>query len=179
LNPPLPMKEETDLSVKMNDHSISLVYKTYSEGKTKKQDNYYFWKLPQVKGGIAAQHFNTLPTLRDLPIVVNSIEESYEYVLTLPKSVEWVGKEIHKSYDESFGKMSIDIMLKDGKIVVKKHLTVLPGKVQLKAAKSPMNVDSEEIEIHQRTLSVEEYKAFRQMMIDWNSDLVNTLVFER
>lgn len=179
LNPPLPMKEETDLSVKKNDQSISLAYETYSDGKAKIQENYYFWKLPQVKNGIAAQHFNTLPTLRDLPIVINSIEESYEYELTLPKSIEWVGKEVHKSYNESFGKMSIDIMLKDGKVVIKKNLTILPGKAQLKAPESPMNVDSKEIEIQQRTLSVEEYEVFRQMMIDWNSELVNELVFKR
>ena len=44
---------------------------------------------------------------------------------------------------------------------------------------SKTNVDSKEVEIQQRTLSVEEYAIFRQMMIDWNSDVVNKLVFKR
>lgn len=179
LNPPLPMKEKTDLKVKMSKHHISIGYETFSKGKTKQQENYNFWQLPQIKSGIAAQYFNTLPVLRDLPIVVNSIEESYEYELTLPKSIEWVGKDIHKSYEESFGKMTIDITLKDGKLIVMKNLSILPGKTQLKAKKSAMNVESKEIEVQQRILSVEEYDIFRQMMIDWNSDLVNMLVFKR
>lgn len=179
LFPPVPMKKDTDLSVKMNDHSISMSYQTYTDGKAMHQENYYFWKLPQVKSGIAAQHFNILPTERDFPIVMNAIEESYEYVITLPKSVEWVGNEYHQSYNEPFGKMSLDVFLKDGKLVVKKNLTILPEKIQVKAPKSSMNVDSKEVEIQQRTLSVEEYSVFRQMMIDWNSDLVNMLVFKR
>jgi len=179
LFPPVPMKKDTELSAKINDHSISVSYQTYTDGKAKKQENYYFWKLPQIKSGIAAQHFNILPTDRDFPIVVNALEESYEYVITLPKSVEWVGNEYHSIYNESFGKMSLDVFLKDGKLVVKKNLTILPEITKLKVAKSPMNVDSKEIEIQQRTLSGEEYKVFRQMMIDWNSDLVNMLVFKR
>jgi hypothetical protein len=179
LFPPVPIKKETELSAKMNDHSISVSYQTYTDGKAMHQENYYFWKLPQVKSGIAAQHFNILPTERDFPIVMNAIEESYEYVITLPKSVEWVGNEYHQSYSETFGKMSLDVFLKDGKLVVKKNLTILPEKIQVKAPKSTMNVDSKEVEIQQRTLSVEEYAVFRQMMIDWNSDLVNMLVFKR
>lgn len=179
LYPTIPLKEETKPEINLNEHSVSINYQTYTDGKAKQQENYYFWKLPQVKSGIATQHFNILPTERDFPIVVNAIEESYEYVIRLPKSLEWVGNEYHQSYKESFGKMSLDVFLKDGKLVVKKNLTILPSKTNLKVQKSPMNLNSKEVEIQQRTLSVEEYAVFRQMMIDWNSDLVNMLVFKR
>ncbi len=179
LYPPVPIKEETKPDIKMNDHSVSISYQTYSDGKAMQQENYFFWKLPQIKSGIAAQHFNILPTTRDFPIVVNALEESYEYVIILPKSVEWVGNEYHQSYNESFGKMSLDVFLKDGNLVVKKSIIILPSKGKLMASKSPMNVDSKQVEIQQRILSVEEYAIFRQMMIDWNSDLLNMLVFKR
>jgi hypothetical protein len=178
-SPPMPMKEDTEIMAKRSDNSISVSYKTYTNGHAMQQENYYFWKLPQFKNGIAAQNLKILPTKRDFPLELDAIEESYEYVITLPKSLEWVGNEYHKSYNESFGNMSLDVFLKDGKLVVKKSITILPSKTKQMALKSAMNVDSKEIEIQQRTLSVKEYTIFRQMMIDWNSELVDTLVFKR
>jgi hypothetical protein len=183
LTPGFPLKDGENFVFSQKqgagENIATLSYPTFSDGLAMQQENYYFWKLPQMQNGIAAQHFNLLPTLRDFPLVVDAIEESYEYVLTTPKSVEWVGKEYHKSYNESFGKMSLDVFLKDGNLVVKKSIIILPSKAKLKAPKSPMNVDSKEVDIQQRTLTVEEYAIFRQMMIDWNSDLVNMLVFKR
>ena len=149
------------------------------EGKIKKQENYHFWKLPQMRNGIAAQHFNTLPANREFPLVVEAIEEVYEYSITLPKSVVWAEKEVLMEYDESFGKMKVEVKRKDGKIFVKKSLTINPVVIDMMSEKGPMNVHSQKIEVYERTLSLEEYAIFRQMMIDWNSDSANELVFKR
>lgn len=149
------------------------------KGKIKKQENYYFWKLPQMRNGIAVQHFNALPINREFPLVVEAIEEDYEFMITLPKSVEWVEKEVLKEYNESFAKMKVEVKRKDGKIFVKKSLTINPVIIDMISEKGPMNVHSQKIEMTERTLSLEDYAVFRQMMIDWNSDAANELVFKR
>lgn len=149
------------------------------DGIVEKQENYYFWKLPQMRNGIAAQHLNALPIKREFPLVVNAIEENYEFMITLPKSVEWVDKEVLIEYDESFAKMKIEVKRKDGKIFVKKSLTINPVVIDMMAKKGPMNVHSQKIEMNERTLSLEEYAIFRQMMIDWNSNAANELVLKR
>lgn len=149
------------------------------DAKLNKQENYYFWSIPQLKNGIAAKGFNELPRLREFPLMVAALEESYEYVITLPKSVEWVGQDVHLAYEENFGKMHIDVMRKDGNIVIKKSLTIAPKIMQMMAPKGPMPVHSEEIIINQYDLTLEEYAVFRQMMIDWNSDRANELVLKR
>lgn len=149
------------------------------DGKVEKQENYYFWKLPQMRNGIAAQHFNTLPVNREFPLVVEAIEEDYEFMITLPKSVEWVKKEVLMEYDEPFAKMKVEIKRKEGKIFLKKSLTIHPVVIDMMAEKGPMNVHSQKIEMNERTLSLEEYAIFRQIIIDWNSDSANELVFKR
>lgn len=148
-------------------------------GEITKQENYYFWRLPQMRNGIAAQHLNAMPIKREFPLVVNAIEEDYEFMITLPKSVEWVEKEVLVEYDESFGKMKVEVKRKDGKIFVKKSLTINPVVIDMMAKKGPMNVHSQKIEMNERTLSLEEYAIFRQMMIDWNSDTANELILKR
>ena len=149
------------------------------DAKLPKQENYYFWKIPQMKNGIAAKHFNQLPSLREFPLMVDAIEEHYEYVITLPKSVEWAGQDVHIIYEENFATMKMDVMRKDGNIVIKKSLTISPKIMKMMAPKGPMTVHSEEIQIDRYSLTLEEYAVFRQMMIDWHSDRVNELVLKR
>lgn len=149
------------------------------KNQMKKQENYYFWSIPQMNNGIASNHFVGLPSLREFPLLVPAFEENYEYSITLPKSVEWVGQEIHMSYDEAFGKMSIDIAMKDGQLMVKKQLKINPEVMTVKTPKTPMPVQPKMSYANERMLTLEEYAIFRQMMIDWNSERVNDLVFKR
>ncbi|NOR86020.1 MAG: DUF3857 domain-containing protein [Bacteroidales bacterium] len=143
------------------------------------QENYYFWDIPYMNNGISSSNFNQLPSLRDFPLIVPAIEEEYHYSITLPKSVVWVGEDIHIAYKESFGEMSLDILLEDGQVKVSKYLKIEPEMVELKLAESMMTVESQEIQANKRTLSLEEYAIFRKMMMDWNSERVNSLVFKR
>ena len=149
------------------------------DANLKEQENYFFWSIPHITKGIATEHFNLLPTQRDFPMVVPAINEEYEYQIMLPKSVNWVGKEIHISYQESFGNMTIDVAMKDGYLLVKKHLQIFPGSYKIRAEKSAMNVERAEVKIDQRNLNTKEYGQFRKMMIDWNAENTNELVFKR
>lgn len=176
----LPLDKESKIEALYSDaQNAKFTLAINGDAKLKKQENYYFWNLPQMNNGIAAKRFNELPSLREFPLMVDAIEESYEYVITLPKSVEWIGQEVHIAYEENFGKMSIDVMRKEGNIVIKKSLTISPKVMKMMAPKGPMTVHSEEIIIHQYQLTLEEYAVFRQMMIDWNSERANELVLKR
>ena len=147
--------------------------------KLDQQENYYFFQLPAFRNGIAQNHFDIMPTDRDFPLVVPALDEKYEYHITLPKSVMWVGKEIHQSYKESFGEMTIDMGIKNGKLVVVKHLKIYPSRVMKKTNKSPMNVESKEGKNFELFLDHQEYTTFKKMMIDWHANAVNELVFKR
>lgn len=176
----LPIEKEVKVEALYSDaQNAKFNLKIKGDANLKKQENYYFWSIPQMKNGIAAKRFNELPSLREFPLVIDALEESYEYVITLPKSVEWAGQEVHMAYEANFGKMNIDVMRKDGNIVIKKSLTIFPKIMKMMAPKGPMTVHSEEITIHQYQLTLEEYAVFRQMMIDWNSDRANELVLKR
>jgi len=177
---PLPFLEEEKASAFFADvlHAkFSLNFK--GDADLKKQENYYFWDIPYVNNGISSSHFYQLPTQRDFPMLVPAIEEEYNYSIILPKSVEWVGQDIHMAYKESFGEMRIDIMLKDGRVKVSKYLKIEPEMVELKLAETMMTVESQQIQANERTLSLEEYGIFRKMMIAWNAERVNSLVFKR
>ncbi len=177
---PLPFsKEEQATAVFANALNGKFSLNIKGEADLEKQENYYFWDIPYVNNGIASSHFNQLPTQRDFPIMVPAIEEEYSYSISLPKSVVWVREDIHIAYKESFGEMLIDVLLKDGQLKVSKYLKIEPEMVELKLAETMMTVESQSIQANKRTLSLEEYAIFRKMMIDWNAERVNSLVFKR
>ena len=181
LSNPLPYAEEEE-SIEahyIDAYNGQFEIKIKGDATLKNQENYYFWPLPYVNTGIASKHLNTLPIKRDFPLLLSAINEEYTYIITLPKSVEWVGNDIHISYKEDFGEMSIDIFMLDGKLNITKKLWIYARTLELKQPDSKMNVASVEIQINESILSVKEYMAFREMMIDWNSDRVNQLVFKR
>ncbi|MCK5775553.1 MAG: hypothetical protein KAH25_05230, partial [Bacteroidales bacterium] len=60
-----------------------------------------------------------------------------------------------------------------------KKLWIYPESIHLKSPESKMNVVSVEMQINENILSVKEYMTFRKMMIDWNAEQVNNLVFKR
>ncbi len=177
---PIPFSEDEQIKAVFSDAlNGEFSLKIKGDADLKKQENYFFWNIPYINNGISSSHFNQLPTQRDFPIIVPAISEEYNYSITLPKSVEWVGQETHIDYKESFGEMHIDVMLKDGQLKVNKYLKIEPKMVEVKLPKSKMAVESQKIQVNERTLSTEEYAIFRKMMIDWNAERVNELVFKR
>jgi len=149
------------------------------EAKLKNQENYYFWKVPYLNNGIARNHFTQLTSKRDFPMMVPAIEEEYQYSITLPKSVNWVKQDVHIVYQESFGEMRIDIAMKDGVLQIEKYLKIEPEMLEIILTESKMDVHSQELQANKRMLYIKEYDVFRKMMIDWNSERVNELVFKR
>jgi len=175
----LPYAEEVAIKAEYQDiYHGKFDIKIKGDAKLKKQENYYFWSLPYVNNGVAAKHLNTLPSNRDFPLLLPAIQEEYEYIITLPKRIEWVGNDIHISYKEDFGEMSIDISMVDGHLNISKKLWIYAEAIELVYPDSKKNVTTVEMQINENILNVKEYMTFRQMMIDWNAERVNELVFK-
>ncbi len=176
----IPMAKDEKPQLVIPDNQVAkFEMNVKSDGKLKKQENYYFMPLPYLRNGIVSQNFTNLPSKRDFPITVKAIDESYEFVITLPKSVEWVGVEKQLDFNESFGKMSISVARRDGNIVIKKSLVIFPAEISVQTPKGPATIDNKSTELFQRNLTVEEYAIFRKMMIEWNSNWLNELVLKR
>jgi len=176
----LPYSESKPITAKFaNPLSAKFQIPIKGEAKLRTLENYSFWTIPHLTNGIAAHYFNRLASLRDFPIIVPALEEEYSYSITIPKSIEWVGKETHIAYQTNFGEMHIDIALKNGKIQVDKYLKIEPQILHIPVTDSRMAVESIDYLQNNRMLSLEEYAEFRKMMIDWNNHHYNELVFKK
>jgi len=177
---PIPFSEKDAIKGILNKDlkgDLQIIIK--GDAELRQQENYYFWTIPHINNGIAKNHFNTLVSQRDFPLVVPAIEEEYQYDITLPKSVNWIGPEVHISYKENFGEMHINIALKDGRVKVSKYLKINPDMLQIRVPASRMDVYSRDFQLNNKSLTTEEYRQFRKMMIDWYSERANELVFKR
>ena len=81
--------------------------------------------------------------------------ESYSFNILLPENVKYIGQMVDIKYEKPFGSIEIKIFQKEDTLVVVRKLTI----------------DDEQI-------SVKDYKAFRQMMIDWRNPNYTNIIFK-
>lgn len=109
-------------------------------------DGYYTIELPKHHGSNALNPALLTPS-RKAPVQVTPCDESYHYVVELPKKVKLMGDEVNISYKkEGVGSIEIKVIQKSKKLDITRHLTI----------DTPL-ID----EAH--------YADFRQLMTDWNS----------
>jgi len=177
---PLPFEEKAQIQTEIkNQLSAKFIIPIKGEDHLGQQKNYFFWKVPHMTNGIASAHFKQLTSERDFPLVVPAIEEEYLYKITLPKSVNWVGNDVHIAHQYDFGEILLDVKLKDGQVVVHKYIRIKPDVVHVQAAESMMTVESIDYQLNKRSLNMDEYHAFKEMMTAWDAEAVNQLIFKR
>lgn len=109
-------------------------------------DGYYTIELPKHHGSNALNPVLLTPS-RKAPVQVTPCDESYHYVVELPKRVKLMGDEVNISYKkEGVGSIEIKVIQKSKKLDITRRLTI----------DTPL-ID----EAH--------YADFRQLMTDWNS----------
>jgi len=176
----LPLSKEDAIKAEFQDiYNGEFEMKIKGDAQLKKQANYYFWRIPYLNNGISASHLNALASKREFPLLLPAIQEEYNYIITLPKHIEWVENDTFISYKEDFGEMTIDISMVDGYLKVSKKLWIYAEAMVIEYPDSKMNVASVEMQINENILSIDEYQIFRKMMIDWNDEKVNELVFKQ
>ena len=107
------------------------------------ENGYYSFVVPQCGINILPEY---LTSKRSTPVVCGKTNESYSFNILLPEGINYVGKMVDIKYEKPFGSIEINIFQKEDTLVVVRKLTITDEQI-----------------------SVKDYKAFRQMMIDWNN----------
>ena len=109
--------------------------------------------------GMPQYGINILPhyltSKRSTPVACGKTNESYSFNILLPKGVNYVGKMVDVKYEKPFGSIKIKIFQKEDTLVVERQLTITDEQI-----------------------SVKDYKAFRQMMIDWTNPNYTNIMFK-
>lgn len=93
--------------------------------------DYLQLELPVLTGGFEAWHLNYLSASREAPLEVPfAITEKYNFTITLPSSVKWVGNPINHSLEAGFGSLGLDIREENGTILVKKTIIINEQMIQ-------------------------------------------------
>jgi hypothetical protein len=123
----------------------------------KQQANYYFVELPFCKKGLDNWHINYLTAERIAPLEIpNVIDESYEFNYTVPDEMKLINPFNLTELKTAFGELVLSCHQDGNKIVVKRS-----------------------IKITQKTISVTDYKAFKQMIDLWNESKYKKLVLKK
>ncbi|MBR5778351.1 MAG: DUF3857 domain-containing protein [Bacteroidales bacterium] len=116
------------------------------------ENEYYNFSVPQCGIDILPEY---LTSKRSTPVVCGKTNESYSFNILLPENVKYIGQPVDIKYEKPFGSIEIKIFQKEDTLVVVRKLTI----------------DDEQI-------SVKDYKAFRQMMIDWRNPNYTNIIFK-
>lgn len=116
------------------------------------ENEYYNFSVPQCGIDILPEY---LTSKRSTPVVCGKTNESYSFNILLPENVKYIGKPVDIKYEKPFGSIEIKIFQKENTLVVKRKLTITDEQI-----------------------SVKDYKAFRQMMIDWNNPNYTNIMFK-
>ena len=116
------------------------------------ENGYYSFGIPQCGINILPEY---LTSKRSTPVVCGKTNESYSFNILLPENVKYVGQKVDIKYEKPFGSIEIKIFQKENTLVVERKLTITDEQI-----------------------SVKDYKAFRQMMIDWNNPNYTNIMFK-
>ena len=116
------------------------------------ENEYYNFSVPQCGIDILPEY---LTSKRSTPVVCGKTNESYSFNIFLPENVKYIGQPVDIKYEKPFGSIEIKIFQKEDTLVVVRKLTI----------------DDEQI-------NVKDYKAFRQMMIDWTNPNYTNIIFK-
>ena len=116
------------------------------------ENEYYSFGIPLCGINILPEY---LTSKRSTPVVCGKTNESYSFNILLPENVKYVGQKVDIKYEKPFGSIEIKIFQKEDTLVVERKLTITDEQI-----------------------SVKDYKAFRQMMIDWNNPNYTNIMFK-
>ena len=116
------------------------------------ENEYYNFSVPQCGINILPEY---LTSKRSTPVVCGKTNESYSFNILLPENVKYIGQMVDIKYEKPFGSIEIKIFQKEDTLVVVRKLT-----------------------INDEQISVKDYKAFRQMMIDWRNPNYTNIIFK-
>ena len=128
-----------------------------SKEPLKETSGLYFFEIPTISSGTEAWHMTELVSQRteplEIPFLVN---ESYNYVLSLPSNMELISKEVSVEMKKDFGELKITIRKNGDKVDVSKS-----------------------IRMTQALIEPAQYEAFRNFINTWNSRKYSEIILQK
>ncbi len=148
----------TDFNVIKFDNKQSKVNARIEDKEIwKNQDTYYFIEIPASSYGIKGEHLRTLLNERQTPLKLsNSINESYDFKISIPEGFSLVSPNIKKELSNETGSVIIEISLSDKAIHVIKSL-----------------------KINKQEITPSEYSGFKNLMDLWNKNNYNQIILKK
>ncbi len=141
----------------ISSNTLNVVLEINKEANYVAMHNYYVWTLPKTKNGIDKYHISKLLKNRKSPFMLPfSVSESYDYTIDLPKGFAPVVEDLHLENEYPFGKLKIDFIQAENKIIVSKQLIINKTKIE-----------------------VSEYSDFRKILALWNTKKYTEIVFKK
>ena len=113
-------------------------------------------KLPSTKVGVDSWHMDLLPELRTSALELpEKIVEKYTYAIVLPKQSKLVSKLVDINKQNSVGRLVIKISQSETLVTIVK-----------------------EIEFEKKTIELDDYESFKEIMDIWNNENYNNLIFK-
>ncbi len=123
----------------------------------RKQADYYFFEIPTSNYGIKGENLHALLDHRKNPFELSTlINESYDFLISIPEGFSFVAPSIHKTLDNNAGSVKIEINFADNAIHLKKSLKINSKEI------SPML-----------------YSDFKELMNIWNKNSYQELIIKK
>ena len=154
----LSSKDVKEFSLENCAQTRSIIkYDIENEKPLKNQANYYFFEIPACSKGTQSWHLNYLNAERETPLEIPfTINESYEFTITLPQGVKLIQQVEKIERQADFGKLFIEIVQNNNEVKIKRSF-----------------------EISEKTIPVSSYKKFKEMMDLWNEKKFRELVLKK
>ena len=133
------------------------VYTLLSKEPLKETSGLYFFEIPMLSSGTQAWHMTELVSQRTEPLEIPfMVNESYNYVLSLPSNMELISKEVSVEMRKDFGELKITIRKNGDKVEVSKSIRVT-----------------------QALIEPAQYEAFRNFINTWNSRKYSEIILQK
>ncbi|MDR2083659.1 MAG: DUF3857 domain-containing protein [Bacteroidales bacterium] len=139
------IKGETS-NIKLSEQKISMDLEADNISVTDMKAGYYSFEIPETKYGININP-SYLNTERKTEVICGKTNETYKYKITLPAGHQYIGKNVEKIIDKSFGKVIIKITANKNIIEIERSIVINEDRIKLN-----------------------DYSDFREMMILWNNE---------
>lgn len=118
--------------------------------------NGYYYKMYIDDGDYGCDiRAGNLNRHRLTPAFVPVTKERYQYEVVLPDRAQWVGRDYHFEKSYAFGNVKVSYCKEGSKMVIVRELNIT-----------------------QPVISLKEYKAFREMMVEWSTDRSPVFLYE-
>ncbi len=130
---------------KISEEKSKIKYEFELSDPFDKRSGYYFLDIPFINQGIESWHLERLATERSVPLEIDfPVNEQYNYTFVSPPELEFINPDKKIEIENEAGKLLIELKKSGGELIINRGITI-PNKI----------------------IRVNQYKAFRELMINW------------